>query len=231
MRKIGVETLWGGIFGIVAIAAAIVEMALNGFEAMAIAGAVKDASGTLVTVMVLLFAIKNLLPHKEKLSIDEKIVLALDEWQQANSTMIIKSADDEKTGKYGFHMRTDIRDFYRTTPLTKNAGWFVRLPLPQKGNYTSENIRIEFHLNKGTFFDGVTLSADELKHRFDQLNKLFCDFINAKYHDFLTASGQNDLITLMLSRPIENDEDIQRMTEVLNSMFQAYLAAANVKVS
>lgn len=231
MRKIGMETLWGGIFGIVAIAAAIVEMVLNGFETIAIAGAIKDISGTLVTVMVLLFAIKSLLPHKEKLSIEEKIILALDAWQQANSTMIIKSADDEKTGKYGFHMRTDIRDFYRAAPLTKNSGWFVRLPLPQGNNYANENIRIEFHLNKGTFFEGIELSTDELKHRFDQLNKLFCDFINAKYHDFLRASGQNDIIILTLLRPIENDGDIQKMTEVLNSMFQAYLASANVKVA
>ncbi len=231
MRKIGIETLWGGIFGIVAIVAAIIEMALNGFEALAIAGAVKDVSGTLVTVMVLFFAIKNLLPRKEKLSIEERIILALEEWQQANSTMIIKSSDDEKTGKYGFHMRTDIRDFYRAVPLTKNSGWFVRLPLPQVGNYANDNIRIEFHLNKGTFFADIALSPDELKHRFDQLNKLFCDFINAKYHDFLVASGQNDLIIIKMSQPIENDDDIQKLIEVLNSMLQAYLASANVKVS
>lgn len=231
MKKIGMETLWGGIFGVVAIMAAIIEAALNGFEAVAIAGTIKDIFGTLVTVMVFVFAIKSLLSTKEKLSIEERIVRALDDWQKANSTMIIKSSDDEKTGKYGFHMRTDIRDFYRAAPLTKNSGWFVRLPLPQTGNYGQDNLQIEFHLNKGTFFEGIPLSADELKHNFDQLNKLFCDFINAKYHDFLTASGQNDLILVKLVRPIESDSDIQKLREVLNSMFQAYLASANVKVS
>ncbi len=231
MKKIGMETLWGGIFGVVAIVAAIVEGAINGFEAAVIAGTIKDISGTLVTVIILIFAIKSLWPTKETLSIEERIVRALDNWQKANSTMIIKSSDDEKTGKYGFHMRTDVRDFYRAAPLTKNAGWFVRLPMPQSGNYGRDDLQIEFHLNKGTFFEGVSLSADELNHNFDQLNKLFCDFINAKYHGFLTASGQKDLILVKLARPIENDGDIQKLTEVLNSMFQAYLASANVKIS
>ncbi len=231
MKKIGMETLWGGIFGVIAVAAALIEAGLNGFEASAVAGMVKDVSGTLVTVMVLVFAIKNLLPRKEKLSVEEKVVRALDDWQKANSTMIIKSTDDDKTGKYGFHMRTDVRDFYRAAPLTKNAGWFVRLPAPQAGSYTQDGIQIEFHLNKGTFFEGMTLTPEELKQRFDQLNKLFCDFINAKYHDFLAASGQNDLIHVKLSQPIQTDADIQRLKEVLSSMFQAYLASANIKVA
>lgn len=231
MKKIGIETLWGGIFGIIAIIAAVVEMVLSGFDAAAIAGMIKDISGTLVTVMVLVFAIKNLLPKKEKQSVEEKLVYALDTWQHSNSTMIVKSADDEKTGKYGYNMRTDVRDFYRAEPLTKNAGWFVRLPMPVAENYAQGDIRVEFHLNKGTFFEGIPLSVEELKQNFDRLNKLFCDFINGKYHGFLTASGQNDLIVATIHQPIETDEDIQKLIDVLNSMFQAYLASANIKVS
>lgn len=231
MHAINMETLWGGIFGAAAIAAAVAEAALNGFEPASVAGMMKDVAGTLVTVMVLIIAIKKLLPSKEKLSIEEKLVRALDDWQEANATMIIKSTDDDRTGKYGFHMRTDIRDFYRSNPLTKNAGWFVRLPAPTPGAYGKNDLQIEFHLNKGTFFEGLSLSADELKTRFNKLNELFCHFINTKYSDFLSASGQNDLILVRLSHPLQTDHDIKCLTDVLSSMFQAYLASANVKVS
>lgn len=43
--RIEIETLLGGIFGAIAIIAIIVEMALAGFDATAIAGGLKDIAG------------------------------------------------------------------------------------------------------------------------------------------------------------------------------------------
>jgi hypothetical protein len=229
MKKIGIETLWGGLFGIIAITAALVEMASNGLMSGSVAGAIKDISGTMVTVMVLLFAVRNLLPRKEKLSLEDKLKSALTAWEKSNSTLIVKSADDIND-KYGFNMRTDVRDFYRAVPLTKNAGWFVRLPAIQSSNYEKNEIQIDFHLNKGTFFDGIPLSPDELNHNFDQLNGLFCDFINKKYSSFLSASGEKANITVKTNQPIQTDADIHLLVDVLNSMLQAYLVSAKVKV-
>ena len=62
------EKLWGGIFGVVAIAAAIAEMFINGIDAASVIGAVKDISGTLVVVVLLVAFIKSL-PKKPKKSI------------------------------------------------------------------------------------------------------------------------------------------------------------------
>lgn len=226
MDKIGIETLWGGIFGVVAVVAAILELVLGGVNGAAVAGAVKDISGTLVTVMILVVAIRGLQPHR---NIIEKIEQALSDWQQTNSALIIKSTDDNKTEKYGFHMRTDITNFYGDKPLTKNAGWFVRLPALVKENYISGNIQIEFHLNKGTFFEGAFLSQDELKTQFDILNQRFCAFVNAQYKDFLTAGGKNDTIVVTIQNPIRNDQDVQKLIDMLNSMLQAYLVSAKGK--
>lgn len=132
--RLGMETLWGGIFGVVAILAAIVELILGGVDGASVAG---DISGTLMTMMILIVAIRGLHPRK---NIMERLEQELSAWQKKNAALIIKSADDDKTGKYGFHMRTDITNFYGDKPLTKNAGWFVRLPALTKGNYSSGNI-------------------------------------------------------------------------------------------
>lgn len=64
MKKIGFETLWGGIFGGVAIIAAILSLVLGEINASAIADCVKDVAGTLIIVIVLFVAIKQLLPKK-----------------------------------------------------------------------------------------------------------------------------------------------------------------------
>lgn len=230
MKKIGIETLWGGMFGIIAIVAALVEMASNGFMSGSVAAAIKDIAGTMVVVMVLLFAVRNLIPGKEKLSFEDRLKDALTEWEESNSTLIVKSTDDDRTGKYGFNMRTDVRDFYRASPLTKNAGWFVRLPVIQKSNYQQEGMQVDFHLNKGTFFEGITLSPEELNKNFDQLNRLFCDFINNKYNNFLSASGEKANITIIINQPVQTVDELHRLIDVLNSMLQAYLVAAKVKV-
>ena len=60
-----IEKIVGGIFGIIAIIAAVVEMALGGFDAAAVAGGVKDIAGTLVTIVMLVVAINALKPRKK----------------------------------------------------------------------------------------------------------------------------------------------------------------------
>ena len=83
------EKLWGSIFGIVAILAAIVEMCINGIDAGSIAGAIKDIAGTAV-VFVVLAAFINNLPKKPKNLVDilEKNV---EDWGSDNAPLIFKT--------------------------------------------------------------------------------------------------------------------------------------------
>ena len=47
------EKIWGGVFGIIAILAAIAELITGGISAASVFGTIKDVSGTLVVVVVL----------------------------------------------------------------------------------------------------------------------------------------------------------------------------------
>lgn len=228
MRKVGFETFWGGIFGVITVVAAIIQAVMDGGDAYAIVGAIKDISATLIVVMVLIVALKSLLPKKVK-NLPERLERRLREWQKSNSTMIVKSNDDDKTGCYGFSMRTNVDDFYNITPITKNVGWFVRLPMLDSQEYRNPGVEIKFHLNKGTFFEGMTLSSDELKQKFNDLNHLICNFITGKYSALVTASGQNDIIVITFKDKLETNEEISGLIDVLDSMFEAYLVGANRK--
>ena len=63
-KKIDKEILFGGIFGIIAIVAAVGEMIANGVSAATVLGAVKDIAGTLVAVMVSIIAVRHLFVKK-----------------------------------------------------------------------------------------------------------------------------------------------------------------------
>lgn len=66
MSKIGYETVFGGLFGIVAIIAIIAEMAIGGFDSASVAGGIKDIASTIVIVMVFIVGIKNVLKNYPK---------------------------------------------------------------------------------------------------------------------------------------------------------------------
>lgn len=83
------EKLWGGIFGIIAILAALTEMFINGVTASSIAGAIKDISGTLVVVVLLVTFLKSL-PRKPK-NLSEILEQAVEDWGNDNSPLIFKT--------------------------------------------------------------------------------------------------------------------------------------------
>ncbi len=64
-NKIDPETKFGGIFGIIALAAIITEVVFRGITPESIAGGIKDFAGTMVGVAVLIVAVRSLMPRKK----------------------------------------------------------------------------------------------------------------------------------------------------------------------
>ena len=229
-KRIDTETKIGGMFGIIAIIAILFETFASALDSTVIWAAIKDISSTMVAVMVFIIAIRSI-PRKKKGSFEERFIEALNNWESQNSNMIVKSIDDDKTNKYGYSMRTNLNDFFTPFPLTKNVGWFVRMPFIVEDNYKKEKVKIEFHLNKGTFFGTKDMDKNELINSFTNLNDLFAKFINRKHQHFAYASGKGDTIIVEFINPIVTDDDINKFISLLNSMLQAYLVAGNLVVN
>ena len=217
----------GGIFAVVALIAIIFEMAIAGFDNAAIASGVKDIAGTIVTVLVL-FAFIPMRGFK----FEKRMTKALEQWVSDNSNMLVHNKIMDGTdpdNKYGIGMRTDMNNYYSGSPSSNSIGVFVRLPKPDKAVYKN-NPTIEFHLNKGTFFEGTALSKEELKQKYNILIEKFCTFITTKHNGFVSATGSGQIITVQILKPIKSNKDIEELINVLNSMMQAYLVAANIKL-
>lgn len=232
MDKIDVqEKILGGIFGIIAIAASICEMFANGVNAASVFGMIKDISGTLIVVIVMITMAKLLIPKKYEKSFEERLTNALESWVENNSTMAVHNEKMDGKDCYGIGIKTDMNEFYKDVSTSKNVGWFVRLPIISEENYNHNGIEINFHLNKGTFFGkGHEMSAEEEAAEFSKLSTLFSQFINQKFPDFANASGKNDNIKVVLKDPIISDDDIEKLVELINTMYTAYLVSSHIKI-
>lgn len=115
-KKFDKEVLFGGIFGIIAVVAAIGEMIANGLSTAAILGAAKDIAGTLVAVMVFAFAIKKIIGNNNK-SLSKILTQELDSFEKNYSPLIFKVSNFEKmkNEKYeqGFCILKDFSQFIK----------------------------------------------------------------------------------------------------------------------
>ncbi len=91
------EKIGGGLLGVIAIGATIAELILGGITAASIAGAIKDIAGTLIVVMVLLAALKQLFPKK---ATDFKGTFAVEMQKITTKYDSLIEKDDVKEGRF-----------------------------------------------------------------------------------------------------------------------------------
>ena len=144
-----VEKIIGGVFGIVAIVAIIAEMILGSFNQEAIAGGIKDIAGTLITVVMLIVAIKALKPKKEEpFSFEQEFKKGLNLFVLENRRMLkIKDVKEGNQKYYELHMETDFNAYFGEK-TTLRAGWFMRMPPVNETIYNNSGVKISFHLNR-----------------------------------------------------------------------------------
>lgn len=128
-------------------------------------------------------------------------------------------------------MFTDMNNFYKGCDFSKNSGWFVRFPEIKEENYNHKDIKIDFHLNKGTFFEGMALNDEELEPRYEKIANNIIDYIRMIYSaEISKIFYKNHTITITMSNPIQTDEEIDSLIRILDSMIKAYLVSANIKL-
>lgn len=97
------EKVWGGIFGGIAIIAALAEMFINGIDAASIAGAVKDVFGTLIVIVLFITFIRQI-PKKSK---DFKGIFKAEMDKNIIKYSPLIEIDSAKEGRYKIASRLD----------------------------------------------------------------------------------------------------------------------------
>ncbi|MBR5485477.1 MAG: hypothetical protein IKV41_03095 [Oscillospiraceae bacterium] len=240
IEKIGLETFWGGIFALVTAIAIVIEVVLAGLEPAAIAGGVKDLFGTLITIVMLLVAVKALKPQKQVYSFEEKVNNALVDWISSHSNMIVKTSKMPKghENDFGMSMTTDINRFYNTAPLKSDTGSgvgrFLRITKIDKAIYESNEVKFEFFINAQTYC--ISSSEEEiLKELMDIANNL-SKYIQGVVDGITVGAVHKEgdrtvIIPITFKEPIITDEseNIDLIINLIDRMYEAMLVSARRK--
>lgn len=238
--KIGLETFWGGIFALITAAAIITEVAMANFEPAAIAGGVKDLFGTLITIVMLLVAVRALKPKKQATSFEERMNDALNGWLENHSNMIVKTSKlpQGHENDFGMSMTTDVNRFYNSELLKsdggKGVGRFFRITKIDRKTYESNDVQVIFFLNSQTYCVSNE-SNDKLTELMSVASNLsmyiqgVVDGINVG----AVRKDNNDTVMIPISfkEPIVTDEreDVDKVINLIDRMYEAMLVSARRK--
>ncbi|MDO4203598.1 MAG: hypothetical protein Q4D07_03735 [Selenomonadaceae bacterium] len=216
-NRIDFEVKLGGICGAVAVVAIIIEVFLKGGNVESIVGGIKDIAGTIVGVLVLVSAWMALHPKKsENFDFEKELEQRLSLWQEEHKNMI---SYDESI--YDLYMKTDITNFFEEGTSNKK-GRFVLIQL-------ADITTVTFSLNKGLFIG--TGADDTWKEQLDNIGQMMRTYVYGIYQDFAEIKydkSKKNIVATLKAKP-NTETELNKIIEMLNTMYQAFLVCASTK--
>ncbi len=185
------EKVWGFIFGVVAIIAAILEMIVNGFSVASVLGAIKDVFGTLVVVVVFYLIVMNR-PKRPK-NITDILENMIENWGLDNAPLIFKTEGyvSAKDSEYtqGFVLLQEPKKYPLLAGLTPDKpNWIDYAQYKSPKKLTGKFLDMPaYNIMTSSAFN--VLFVMEQKHFQDrEIDEIIRNIINAidrKYDDLL----------------------------------------------
>ncbi len=216
------EKVLGGIFGIIAIVAAIAEAIANGISAATVFAAIKDVSGTLIVAVLLITFIKQL-PRRPK-NLLERLENEVEEWGKKNSPLIFKAEEyvAEQSGEYaqGFVLLQNPEEYMGLSNLTpespvwsdyarydsRKTGKFIDMPSYE--TMTRSNFKIKVVMKQSHF---------SKKDRIEEIIDKIISSINSRYvNEFKAIQIGKSLSFTVSIKSITTDKEMQRFIELID---------------
>lgn len=201
------EKVWGGIFGGIAIIAALAEMFINGIDAASIAGAVKDVFGTLIVIVLFITFIRQI-PKKSK---DFRGIFKAEMDKNIVKYSPLIEIDSAKEGRYKIASRLDA--IYDNNPGAYSTLFDF--------DYKSE---IQFNVSKTVFAGRGASDAEfaELQGRIvsDVSRKIEKNFGEIVSECSKTSSG----FKIKFRNELSTDEEAVAAAEIVDNVMLLFIA-------
>lgn len=209
MKKLLEKTdLLAGIFAVTAFAAIVCEIAFGGFTKESVVGGIKDISGILVDVLVLIVA-ASVLVHKP-INFKAKFNAAMNELKNKYEPLL---AEDKKEGVIRYNIASN------TDALFLKAGKSYKRIFELDEDNPEE---IRFYINK-SFFDqkggedfNASLIADDIVRRLAAVYK--------SYKIITLPNKENYELHIKFDNPIKTKEDIDSLISLIDYTLLLFLA-------
>ncbi len=210
IEKMGMEVFWGGVFGIVAIAAAIISLVLGEIDGSSVWGCVKDVAGTLVVVMVLFVSIPKF-PKNFKAA----FINAMEETIEKYGTLISTDKISDKKSVEENHDKIRYTIAKNTNCIfNENYEKYYRF-----FDFDFTDNSIQFYVSLGNFIDDSKtqiINLDDIKSKFIQ--KL------AVYSEIANTASNSDGIKVSFKKKLSTHNDVDMVKQMIDDMIFYYIA-------
>ncbi len=198
------ETLFGGIFGVIAIIAAITEMFLNGADKIALVAAIKDVFGTLVAVVLLFSVLKDRLPKIYK-DFDKAFNAKMEKLVKKYSPVLSK---DEKVD-FRYNIDSNLSSICGEKHGTPRRFF----------DYTEETI--VFYVKKEIFMGRTTDSFDEMQKR---IISQITTKLNSNFSEKCECEIMDDGFKVNVEKQDTAEKQAELMSEIADNVLLLYIA-------
>lgn len=206
-ERIGTETVFAGLFGLLVIIAVFFEMAIAGFAPASIAGGVKDIAGTMITVVMLIVAIRAIAPKKKIAGgFEERFNEEMDKVISKYSPLIQR--DSSVKGRY--HIADDMSVLYRNI----DCKYHRMFDFDYKGELS--------------FIVSKTVFMGKSKNDFTELQTTIVNSITSKImseYDILNEKYKpiQDGFKLTFNQELLTPEDAAKVVEIIDKVVLLYI--------
>lgn len=228
MKKIGNETIFGGIFGAIAIIATIIQMSISGFSQDAVWSGIKDLSATMVGVAVLIMAMKNFFP-KKPVTFEKALDVELKKWVERSFPLVHRAKDCPEKIRYYLITKTEkiltmtqdeLQEIEEKGSVNSGTfnGKFVEFPLESKK-------RIVFFLNASTFKERANVRGKSYEDTLSLLASQISNNINKKFSDVCRADAGKDTISVTFHKEPNKVDDAKDIVKLIDHVLSLYCIA------
>lgn len=201
------EKVWGGIFGGIAIIAAIAEMFFNGINAAAVAGTVKDVFGTLIVIVLFITFIRQI-PKKAK---DFKGIFKAEMEKNIAKYSPLIEADPDNEGRYKIASKLDAIYDYDTGAYHTFFDF----------DYQT---KIEFYISKTVFY-GRGGSDDEFAELQGRIVSDVSRKIENNFGEIVSACSKTDKgFKITFKNSLSSAEDAVKAAEIVDNVMLLLIA-------
>ena len=209
MKKLLEKTdLLAGIFAVVAFVAIVCEIAFGGFTKESIAGGIKDMSGILVDVLVLVIAASVLI--RKPVNFKEKFNTAMDSIKDKYNPLLV---EDKKEGVIRYNIASNSDALFSQTGKSYKRIFELAEDKPEE---------IRFYINK-SFFDqkggsefNASLIANEIAMKLANVYK--------EYTITPKQNKENYELHIVFNHSIESNEDIDSLVSLIDYTILLFVA-------
>ena len=213
------ETIFGVLFGVIAVVATFAEMIIDGFSLASIVGAIKDIAGTAIVFVLMLVFVNE---HKKAPGIRGSIESHMKEIEQAYAPLIrqaiaSESSDENKVAKLEKVIRYEIAG--NTDALFGKKGINYSAFFDISADKPSE---IKFYIRKKFFGveEGSTFIAEDISKSIELYMK--------KRYSKLEISFEPDKhggkIAIGFDKVLDAKKDIEELMEIIDDMAFIFVA-------